>query len=225
MTPNELARELGYSGVAIRRWLRNQGRRPEFAKWSRWDLTAEDVRVVRDAFPARTTPTLGDGGSDPLSPDAVLGKDWEYEGNVVAAVTQFLLASGWSVEFVADTRSHQQGDDIRATLGERTLRVEAKGWPSDGYADPRRFTEEKRTNPNTQAVHWYATALLGVVRDLGLHAGQEVAMALPDKPRYRVLLRETEASLRRLRIGVFMVSPGGSVEEYLASGRGEGSLV
>jgi hypothetical protein len=177
------------------------------------------VRAIRDVFPARTTATVGRRLSERVSPAPVIGREWEYEGNVVAAVARFLLATGWSVEFIADTRSRQQGDDIRARLGDRTVRVEAKGWPSDDYADPRRSTEKKRTNPNTQAVHWYATALLRVVRDLGLHPGQEVAIALPDKPRYRVLLSETETSLRRLRIGVLVVSPDGSVEEYLVSGR------
>jgi hypothetical protein len=219
MTPNKLARELGYSGVAIRRWLRNQGRRPESAKWSRWDLTAEDVRAIRDAFPARTSATVVLRPSEQVPQAPVIGKEWEYEGSVVAAVARFLVATGWSVEFIADTRSRQQGDDIRARLGERTLRVEAKGWPSDDYADPRRSTEKKRTNPNTQAVHWYATALLRVVRDLGLHPDHEVAIALPDKPRYRVLLSETEASLRGLGIGVFIVCPDGKVEEHVLSGR------
>ncbi len=217
MTPNELARELGYSGVAIRRWLRNQSRRPESEKWSRWIMTPEDERAVREAFSARTASPIRQSRSERITPESTAGEAWEYEGNVVAAVARFLTAAGWSVEFIADTRAHELGNDIRATLGDRVIRVEAKGWPSLGYADPRRSAEKKRTNPNTQAVHWYATALLRVVRDIGLHPQHEVAIALPDKPRYRVLLSETQASLRRLGIGVFLVCVDGSVQLYLAT--------
>jgi hypothetical protein len=214
MTPNEIAEELGYRGQAIRAWLRKEGRRPESAKWSRWILTAEDEGAIRLAFPART----GRLTDSPGRPGAagVVASDWEYEGSVVAAAARHLESAGWTVDFMADTRSHEAGDDIRATLNGRTLRVEAKGWPSDGYADPRRSREKKRTNPNTQAVHWYAAALLRVVRNLGLHPDAEVAIALPDKPRYRALLDETQGSLGRLGIGVLLVCSDGTVVEHLA---------
>jgi hypothetical protein len=44
------------------------------------------------------------------------------------------------------------------------LLVEAKGYPSKNYRDPRRSGEVKPTNPTNQAQQWYSHALLKVVR-------------------------------------------------------------
>jgi hypothetical protein len=96
------------------------------------------------------------------------------------------------------------------------LRVEVKGWPTKGrYADPARAGEIKRTQPSTQAGHWFSQALLHVMRDLGRHRGDLVAIGLPDWPRVRSLLVDVEQPLRRLGVGVYLVGEDGSVEARL----------
>jgi hypothetical protein len=208
MTPNALAQELGVSGVWLRRWLRREFPRPASDKWSRWELTAEEIRAARAQFgPGRAAARL-------IGPTVALGgADWSWEGNVQGVLVSWLRAQGWEIEFIADTATRQQGDDIRARRDGSVLRVEVKGWPTLGrYADPARANEVKRTQPSTQAAHWFGQALLHVVRDLGRHPDDPVAIGLPDQPRYRGLIADTMDPLRKLGVAVWLVSEDGRVE-------------
>jgi hypothetical protein len=134
-----------------------------------------------------------------------MSDDWFWEGNVQAAIAQLLRDTGWTVEFEAHTATKARGADIIASLGMRKLVVEVKGYPSSRYADPRRAQETKPTNPVSQATHWFAQALLQVMRLRTSMPDAEVAIGLPDFARYRTLLGETEDSLRRLGVGVYLV--------------------
>src|ERR1700729_2968554 len=106
--------------------------------------------------------------------------DWYWEGNVVEALAIFLIGSGWEIVSKADTHSKERGVDIHARKGGRTLLVEAKGFPSASYRDPRRAGEHKPTNPTNQAQQWYSHALLKVMRLQAKHPDALVALAFPD---------------------------------------------
>jgi hypothetical protein len=134
--------------------------------------------------------------------------DWFWEGNVQASIARFLEAGGWTVRSAADTATKAHGVDLIASVGKRTLALEVKGYPSSRYADPRRAHETKPTNPVNQAAHWFAQAILKAMRLRSSMLEAETAIGLPDFPRYRNLLRETEDSLRLLSIGVYLVSEG-----------------
>ena len=146
------------------------------------------------------------------------GRDWFWEGNIQSAVCAWLVREGWSLVRVADTATKERGTDIEATRNSARLHAEVKGYPSAKYADARRATEVKRTQPSLQAKHWYADALLKVVRLRDKHPLDEVAMAFPDIPRYRSLIQEIERSLRALRIGAFVVEQTGSVSPLVWDG-------
>jgi hypothetical protein len=90
--------------------------------------------------------------------------DWFWEGNVVNALAHSLAGKGWKIEGQADTHSKERGVDLRASREGRILLVEAKGYPSTTYRDPRRADERKPTNPTNQAQQWYSHALLKVLR-------------------------------------------------------------
>jgi hypothetical protein len=137
--------------------------------------------------------------------------DWFWEGNVQAAIADYLGASGWTVIGLADTASKARGFDIAAQQGNRHLVVEVKGFPSKDYADPRRAGETKRTIPLNQAPKWYAQAILKAMRTRGSLPSAEIAIGLPDYPRYRTLIQETEGSLRHLGFGVYLVDDQGEV--------------
>jgi hypothetical protein len=79
---------------------------------------------------------------------------WYWEGNVVDALAHYLKSCGWNVLSKADTQLRERGVDLRANNGDRLLLVEAKGFPSKIYRDPRRIGEQKPTNPNSQAQQW-----------------------------------------------------------------------
>ncbi len=72
----------------------------------------------------------------------------------------FLSQAGWVVTALADTATKAQGVDVLARKDHRLLGAEVKGWPSRGYADPRRAEENKPTQPTTQAGHWFSQALM-----------------------------------------------------------------
>ena len=89
--------------------------------------------------------------------DVDVTTDWYWEGNVVEAIARFLLQDGWTIVGKADTHSKERGVDIQASRDGKTLLLEAKGYPSKNYRDPRRSGEVKPTNPTNQAQQWYRT--------------------------------------------------------------------
>ena len=122
--------------------------------------------------------------------------DWYWEGNVVEAIARHLERGGWAIVTKANTHSKERGVDIHADKDGRTLLVEAKGYPSKNYRDPRRATKSKPTNPTNQAQQWYSHALLKVMRLQAKYPKAIVALGLPDFPRYRALFEERMAGSR-----------------------------
>lgn len=145
--------------------------------------------------------------------------DWFWEGNVVEAIARLLMRDGWTVVGKADTHSKQRGVDIHATRSGRTLLVEAKGYPSKSYRDPRRAGEVKPTNPTNQAQQWYSHALLKVMRLQTKHPDALVALGFPDFPRYRALFEETHGGLAKLGVAMLTVHADGKVKTWGFNGK------
>ena len=137
--------------------------------------------------------------------------DWYWEGNVVAALARYLESDGWSIVSLADTHSKAQGVDLHAAKNGCVLLVEAKGFPSTHYRDPRRAGEAKPTNPINQAQQWYSHALLKVMRLQTKYPDAAVALAFPDFPRYRTLFEETRIGLQKLGVAYLTVAENGQV--------------
>jgi hypothetical protein len=100
--------------------------------------------------------------------------------------------------------------DVLAVKGSRRLGAEVKGWPSAGYADPRRAAEAKRTQPSTQAGHWFSQALCKAIMLLDSHPGYESLMVLPDYPRYRNLAQRTRTGRRAANFHLVLLTAGGA---------------
>jgi hypothetical protein len=77
----------------------------------------------------------------------------------------YLQRHDWVIVSIADTATKAHGVDVLAAKQSRLLGAEVKGWPSVGYADPRRSAQLKRTKPSTQAGHWFSHGLVRVVGD------------------------------------------------------------
>ncbi len=227
-TPDDLARELSTTGKQIRAFLRQRYPRSDHDHGTRWDLDADQVREVRARFLVHTA-----GGPDPAPyarttvrvarserhAPGLYHDQWFWEGNVQDAMRAYLLKEGWTIPRQADTASKEPGDDLVATRDGATMVVEVKGYPSDGYADPRRSGEVKRASSTGQAQHWFAQAILRSMRTIDRHPPVTVAMAFPSMPRYRDLLEQTWKALSRLRIAVFLVKEDGSVLPYKGPNR------
>jgi hypothetical protein len=140
--------------------------------------------------------------------------DWFWEGNVVEALALFLAGEGWQIVSKANTHSKERGVDIHATRVNATLLVEAKGYPSKDYRDPRRAGQTKHTNPTSQAQQWYSHALLKALRLQTEYPSATVALAFPDFPRYRALFEETQIGLTKLGVALLTVQENGEVRKW-----------
>jgi hypothetical protein len=140
--------------------------------------------------------------------------DWYWEGNVVEALARHLERDGWSIVRKADTHSKERGVDLHVRRSGTDLLIEAKGYPSTSYRDPRRVGESKRTNPTNQAQHWYSHALLKAMRLQTEFPEAKIAIGFPDFPRYRTLFDETQTGLARLGVAMFTVTESGGVRSW-----------
>lgn len=117
------------------------------------------------------------------------GEEWHTEANVQALVVTALAARGYRVLSVANTATKEHGIDVIASHDDATVGVEVKGYPSRNYADPARAGEHKKTQPSTQAGHWFAAAVLAAMRLRGKEPGWSSVIALPDFESPRVWWR------------------------------------
>lgn len=122
----------------------------------------------------------------------------------------YLHSHGWLVTAMADTATKAPGVDVLASKEGRRVGAEVKGFPSVGYADPRRASEIKKTQPSTQAGHWFSQALMKAVMLLDSHPGHETLMVLPDYPRYRDLAQRTRQGRAAAGVHVVFVDADGS---------------
>ncbi len=136
---------------------------------------------------------------------------WPWEGSVQAVFAGAITARGWSLLSLADTASRAQGIDVLARKGARRLGAEVKGWPAPGYADPRRAAETKKTQPSTQAGHWFAQALMKAVMLRDSHPDHESLIVLPDQGRYRDLAGRTRTGRRGAEVHVVLLQSDGSL--------------
>ncbi|MEV4539294.1 hypothetical protein AB0J82_36525 [Asanoa sp. NPDC049518] len=147
------------------------------------------------------------GTSTPL---ANAGSRWPWEGAVQQVFADLLERHGWSVTAMADTATKARGVDLLAETDTRRLGAEVKGWPSDTYADPRRAGETKRTQPSTQAGHWFSQALCKAMLLLDSHPGRESLMVLPAHDRYRDLATRTRTGRCAANIHVVLLDRDGT---------------
>ncbi|SNT49659.1 hypothetical protein SAMN05421812_107235 [Asanoa hainanensis] len=135
---------------------------------------------------------------------------WPWEGAVQQVFANLLQRSGWSVTAMADTATKARGVDLLAEAPGRALGAEVKGWPSDTYADPRRAAEAKRTQPSTQAGHWFSQALFKAMLLLDSHPERESLMVLPAHDRYRDLAARTRTGRHAANIHVVLLDQDGT---------------
>jgi hypothetical protein len=139
-------------------------------------------------------------------------KPWCWEGNVVRTVVSYLTDRGWTIEAIADTITGEPGADIRATRSDQILVVEVKGYPSKFYEWGPKAGQKKRTNPPTQARHWFGEALLTALLRQSNGDTTQVVIAFPEFDVYTKLFARIKQSIRQLGLMVLIVSESGRVD-------------
>lgn len=133
-------------------------------------------------------------------PDAT-DRPWFREGQVQEAVVGALRANGWTIVEVANPATRAPGKDVVVARDGHRLWITVKGFP-------RRTV---RTQPATQARHWFAAALFDIVLYRGEDPSVSLAVALPDFPTYRSLARRVEWLRQTTPFAFVWVAEGGAV--------------
>lgn len=125
-------------------------------------------------------------------PHPTMAAEWNWEGNVQAAVARWLVSQGWDEPVVSNTGMHEHGADMRTQLGDRVLIVEVKGWPSALYArGPKAGTPKRASMARRQGRHWFAEALLEAMIRRQLWPDAEVTIVFADHQFYRQRVKAT----------------------------------
>jgi hypothetical protein len=138
----------------------------------------------------------------PVPPEPAEDRPWFWEGNVQQVVIEHLRKAGYRIVRFADTATRQPGKDIEAESKIGPLWVTVKGYPEG----------TDRTRPSTQAGHWFKQALFDIVAWRGEDQAVELALALPDFPRYRDLAMRVAWLQPVARFSLIWVMEDGTVE-------------
>jgi hypothetical protein len=229
LTFRELEKVVGSlpdSARNYRPWWGNSARSPQAVAWQAAGFVVEEVnltaelvvfargRAQRRSVAAPVVVARAIGQKHVGGPAASVGETGEAdhsEAAVQARLAAHLADNGWHIHRVADAARREQGVDLMASKGTRTLAIEVQGYPSRSYSDPRKADQVKPTNPSVQARHWYAAAMLQAMLMRQEHPTYEIAVAFPDVPTYRTLHQGTRASLDDLKVATYFVAADGRV--------------
>jgi len=144
-------------------------------------------------------------------------KEWNYEDewfeetNVALKIRDYLKLQGFEVLHFNDNKK-DKGHDIEVRKNGKKLIIEVKGFPSDKYVDGARKGQKNRTPPNLQATHWFSDVLFAVLVAKSDKWEDNVAIGLPDFPKYKDLIERTKPILEKIGIDCYIVKRDGQVE-------------
>lgn len=182
---NSHCRQLAAEGIVVRRTVDDKIH----------NFLAPCARAAQD-IPARALAV-----STPPQQDAAGDRAWYWEGHVQDRVIEHLRLSGYRIVRSADTASRETGKDIEAYSPDGPLWITVKGYP----------VGTPRTQPTTQASHWFKQALFDIVAWRGESANAQLALALPDFPRYRRLAEKVRWLQPVARFAYFWIDEDGTV--------------
>lgn len=135
---------------------------------------------------------------------------WLDETRIQAQVVNWLEETGWRVLRHAVGREH--GTDIDAERGKERISVEVKGHPRRLHVAGANKGQVRRWHPGAQVRTYFGNALHAAMTMLHADPDREVAIALPDLPDYRGLVKRSRDPIRRLGIMIWFVAADGTVE-------------
>jgi len=128
-------------------------------------------------------------------------KLWFWEGNVQAQIVNFLTFENYLLRSVVNTASRQKGVDIIAEKDEKEIWISVKGFPK----------VTQRTNPSTQAAHWFKDAIFDVVKYRNQNSSLRIGVGLPIFDRYKSLSNNVSWFKEVSGFNFFWVSEAGKV--------------
>jgi hypothetical protein len=145
-------------------------------------------------------------------------QDWFWEGNIQRKIIEYMESSEhFEILKVADCEAKKGGPDILAGRETGKRHVEVKGYPSTRYTADfpgGRKGERKKTQPGTQARHWFSEALLNVILAKSKDNNIEIALGFPNKQVYINLLERIRWLREKIGIISYIVDENGVVSSF-----------
>lgn len=147
-------------------------------------------------------------------------QDWFWEGNVQERIIEYMKRNeGFRIDQSADPTTKERGPDI---LAKRRLsdgsfekrRVAVKGYPSDKYVEGQRKGQKKRTNPPTQARHWFSEALLELILAKSDDEDLQIALGFPNFKVYTNLVNRIRWLREKMELFCYIVTEDGQVRLF-----------
>ena len=126
-------------------------------------------------------------------------KPWYWEGNIQTKIVEHLESTEWGILTSANTATREAGKDIVATKNGKELWVSVKGWPERSV--------------NTQARHWFSSALFDLILYRDIDPDVQLAIGLPSGfSTYQNLIPRVSWLRNNLPFEIITVSEQGNVE-------------
>jgi len=194
----DVALRLGLSEVWVRRLI-TEGRIEVIRRDGRVWVTEHALAKFAQARQARQLVAADDGA-------------WATEAMVVDGVERYLKRQGWRRISRADPNIREHGIDLVMERESVRLGLEAKGYPARLHADGPKAGQPK-TYPATQARSYMGDLLLTILLLLEKQPDYLLAIAVPDRTTFTVLLARLRKPLVSLGIGAYVVDVKGKATE------------
>jgi len=142
--------------------------------------------------------------------------DWFWEGNVQEKIVEYMKnVDKFDVLSESNTFEKTPGPDILAKHGDKLRQVSVKGYPSDKYTSDfpgGKKGQKKRTQPPTQARHWFSEALFELILAKSKNQDLETALGLPKFQTYINFVSKMKWLRERIELFCYFVGEDGQVE-------------
>lgn len=146
--------------------------------------------------------------------------DWFWEGNIQKKIVEHLISSKFEILSEANTYTKNPGPDILARHNGNILQISVKGYPSDKYTGDfpgGRKGQKKRTQPSTQARHWFSEALFELILAKSQKPQLGIALGLPRFQTYVNYVTKIRWLREKVDLLCYFVDSDGKVELILPS--------
>lgn len=141
--------------------------------------------------------------------------DWDWEGNLVDSLADWLKELGWQEVSRASAALREHGVDLVMERDGRTRIIEVKGWPSSKHTSGPKKGRLKRWRP-TMGRNYVGDLVLSAMILRSSRPDDEVAISVPERETFLNLLERIRPSLELLGIGAYVISENGEVRPFLA---------
>jgi hypothetical protein len=219
INPNHKARIFAKPAESLKKWFKeniSEGDKIIFTKNDEKNYTITEMAINNSSIKESSlqdVPTIRISEIDKWNKE----NDWFWEGNIQQKISDYLISMGYNEVKTVNTHLKDKGPDITGEKDGTKWVIEVKGYPSDKYVqDTDRYTkgESKRTNPSTQARHWFSEALTSILLTKSEDPTKMICLGFPRNGVYVSYLNRISYIRGKLDIYTFLVDENANVKMY-----------